>query len=194
MKRALVFLATLLLISVFGTTTASAGTVFPDVDDDAEYAGAVELMQEYGLFTGDDQGNFNPNANITRAEFTVVICHLLGGEFEAQAFSNSAFTDVPSGHWASKYIAWVADRGVIQGYGNGKFGPSDCVMYEQAVKMLLCAFSYEEAAIDAGGYPYGYISVAEDMNLLDGVTGNVGVAISRANIAVLIANYLEDLS
>ncbi|PFA45124.1 S-layer protein, partial [Bacillus anthracis] len=33
-----------------------------------------------------------------------------------------AFTDVPSGHWSESSINYLADKKVISGYGNGKFG------------------------------------------------------------------------
>mgnify|MGYP001620448056 CR=1 FL=1 len=64
----------LMLIICQLTIPAYAGTSFTDVPDAAPYAEAVSLMKEYGIFNGDANGNFNPNAGITRAEFAAVVC------------------------------------------------------------------------------------------------------------------------
>lgn len=188
MKRALVFLATLLLISVFGTTTASAGTVFPDVNDDADYAGAVELSKDMGIFNGDSNGNFNPYSGITRAEFATVVCKYMGGDSRATAPKSAVFQDVPANNWAANYIAWAVEHGIVSGYGNGMYGPNDSVTYEQAIKMLLCAVGCEDEAVDAGGWPYGYIMVADKLGILIGVEDTFGNSITRSNVAVLICN------
>lgn len=169
-------------------TSAFAASGFPDVPDNADYAWAVELTKDMGVFTGDSSGNFNPDQDITRAQFAAVVCRFLGGEEEAKTAKASVFTDVPSSHWANRYITWAYNKGIINGYGNGKFGPSDVVTYEQAIKMLMCGIGYGDAAIDAGGYPDGYISVAKTCGFLAGVDDTFGSAITRANIAVLVAN------
>ena len=72
----------LLLVICQLTTPAYAGTSFPDVPDTAPYAEAASLMKGYGVFNGDANGNFNPNAGITRAEFAAVVCRTVGGENE----------------------------------------------------------------------------------------------------------------
>ena len=74
----------LMLIICQLTIPAYAGTSFTDVPDAAPYAEAVSLMKEYGIFNGDANGNFNPNAGITRAEFAAVVCRTVGGETRYQ--------------------------------------------------------------------------------------------------------------
>ena len=41
---------------------------YPDVEDNASYAEAVETLNVLGIMIGDEKGNFNPEASITRAE------------------------------------------------------------------------------------------------------------------------------
>jgi hypothetical protein len=48
------------------------GKVFKDVDDSRWSAKFIEAAKELGLMKGDDKGNFNPTANITREEMAVV--------------------------------------------------------------------------------------------------------------------------
>ena len=190
-KRIWAILLCLALAAGMLPTAALAGSVFPDVADDADYAWAAKLTNEMGIFTGDENGNFNPGQGITRAQCAAVVCRLLGAEADAKGMTTDAFTDVPSSHWASSYIAWAYDRGIINGYGNGKFGPSDTVTYEQAVKMLMCAIGYGDLAVKAGGYPNGYISVAGEHGFLEGVENTFGRPAARAGIAVLAANVIR---
>ena len=124
---------------------------FPDVDNSAAYADAVEYLSDIGLMVGDNNGNFNPDKAVTRAEMAALVCRMLG---ETEDLSTSSdFFDVPESHWANGYITRVAELGIVNGYGDGTFGPSDSVIYEQAVTMIVRAMNLEEYALSAGGYP-----------------------------------------
>lgn len=164
-------------------------TPFPDVPADADYAEAAITLSEMGIFKGDEAGNFNPDNPISRAEAATVICRMLGVEDEAKQIKTAVFTDVPSSHWAVGYTAKAADLGIINGYGNGKFGPSDPVTYEQMVKMLVCAWGYGEDGQSRGGYPSGYIAVANDL----GITHGIPKEAHRANVARLTYNTLNTI-
>ena len=53
----------------------------------------------------------------------------------------SQFTDVPDDHWAQKAgtIDRAVARGLVKGYGDGRFGPDDSVTRAQVVVMLMRA-------------------------------------------------------
>ena len=164
-----------------------AASTFPDVDAGAEYADAVEYVKNVGIMVGDENGNFNPNKSVTRAEIAAIMCNFLGET--GNLTTSTQFTDVPVNHWANKYISRVAELGVVSGYGNGQFGPSDNVTYEQAVTMLVhAAYGSEESEV-AGGYPNGFLIMAKTYGLLDGINAQVGTVFSRANVAKLLYNY-----
>ena len=127
---------------------AMAASSFPDVDEYAPYAEAVEYLKERNIMVGDNHGNFNPNKTVTRAEMATIVCRMLG-ETENLTISNT-FTDVPNTHWANKYIAKAAELSIVSGYGNGKFGPNDMVTYEQAVTMVVRALQQTLVGIPMG--------------------------------------------
>lgn len=184
MKQAKRFLCALLALMLC-VGTASAGA-FPDVDDTADYAEAVDYLADIGIFTGDENGNFNPDKTVTRAEMAVIVCKMLG---ETDDLTRSdTFTDVPYDHWANPYIARAAELGFISGYGDGKFGPGDQVLYEQAVTMVIRAIGLEDEAQEYGGYPNGYLSVAENYEITKSVYANVGTELSRAKVAIILYN------
>ena len=54
------------------------------------------------------------------------------------------FSDVPKDHWAYNDITSLAERSVILGYGDGKFGVDDSVTHEQLSLLLKRQFNYDE--------------------------------------------------
>lgn len=171
---------------------ASAASPFPDVDENAEYAEAVEYLKDVGIMRGDDQGNFNPNKTVTRAEMATIICNMLG-ETNNLTVSDT-FSDVSTTHWANKYITRAKGLGFISGYGDRKFGPNDNVKYEQAVTMIVRAIGGEQEAQIQGGYPNGYLAVAEDAELLYNVYAEIGEDLSRADVASILYAYFCNAS
>ena len=171
------------------TCPALAASPFPDVDGNAAYAEAVEYLKDVGIMRGDDKGNFNPNNTVTRAEMATIICNMLGETENLKAADT--FSDVPTTHWANKYIAKASELGFVSGYGNGKFGPEDTVTYAQAITMVVRAMDLEEYAIEAGGYPNGYISVAVDKGLAGSFSSSPEEFLTRWQIAdIIFGSYL----
>lgn len=164
---------------------------FPDVAPDAPYAEAVAELYQLGIMTGDNNGNFNPDSTISRAEAATVICRLMGMEDEAKNATGSAFLDVPSTHWAVGYVAKAAELGIIDGYGNKQFGPEDPVTYDQFVKMLVAAWGYGSVAEESGGYPQGYLAVGDEYGFTTGISNDRYSAASRSVVAVLAYNATQ---
>lgn len=175
-------------VLLLGGSTAGASS-FPDVPDSADYAEAVEALYEQGIITGDENGKFNPGHTITRAESAAIICRLMGVEVSGP--ERTSFSDVPSSHWASGYIAAAEESGVINGYGNGKFGPGDPVTYAQMVKMLVCVCGYEDIALMLGGYPSGYLSVGKEIGIETEEFHQAEERASRSTVAVLAYRSLD---
>lgn len=181
-------LACLLAFILLLTCPAMAASPFPDVDENADYAEAVEYLKDVGIMKGDDQGNFNPNKTVTRAEMATIICNMLG-ETEDLTVSDE-FSDVPTTFWANKYITRAKELGVISGYGNKKFGPNDQVTYEQVLTMIINVKGRTDEANKAGGYPLGFISVAEERGYTEGLLIEVGHNLTRWQVALILYNSL----
>ena len=187
MKNLKKVLALVLAFSMMLSVVAFAS--YNDVDADADYAGAVELLSALDIIKGDDLGNFNPDNTITRAEFAAIVCRAKGLENAAEgAKGATSFKDVAADHWASGYINLATQNGIINGYGDGNFGPEDKVTYEQAVKMLVCALGFEPMAANKGGFPTGYLVVANQYKITAGVKSSVEAP--RKTVAQLVYNAL----
>lgn len=105
---------------------------FIDIDDNAWYRDYVCRLADNGCISGYDNGTFKPENPITRAEFAVIIGKFVGMEPETL----SKFSDVPSTHWAAKYIDPMALNGLLEGYDDGTFKPDNTITRAEAVTMI----------------------------------------------------------
>ncbi|MBQ2614812.1 MAG: S-layer homology domain-containing protein [Clostridia bacterium] len=185
------------LVAVFAmmVSTVAFAQTYSDVVETDVYAEAVETLSALGIFTGDDADNdgvmdFRPADTITRAEVAAIVCRIQN--LNIVGAGSTPFVDVPSSHWASGYVAQAAGQGIINGYGDGNFGPDDNVTYEQVVKMLMETLGYNLFANSNGGYPSGYLAAAQRWEVLDGVVGGaVGAEASRGMVAQLVNNAID---
>ena len=116
------------------------------------------------------------------------------------ATTTASFTDVPTTHWAFESIEFCAKNGLVAGYGNGKFGPTDTLTYSQFYTLVdrVC-YPEESAAAVAGGGEYWYtpyVNVARGHSLGDNVVANDNwnetSGIPRAHMAQIMYNALKD--
>lgn len=96
-------------------------------------ADAISFCASRELFKGIGEGQFAPNAPMTRAMFATVLYRIAG--MPAVSGANS-FYDVAAGQWYTDAILWGQSTGIITGYGNGLFGTNDLVTREQMCVML----------------------------------------------------------
>lgn len=179
------------VVAMVASSASAFAATFPDVDASATYAGAVSNLSALGIVQGDENGLFNPDNTVTRAEFAKMVVESLGKGDAAAAITSTDFADCV-GHWGAGYIATGVSEGFINGYGDGNFGPNDTVTYAQAVKMLVAAIGYDMQATQLGGYPSGYLSYGSTLDITKGVSGVTNdTALTRAQCAVLVSNALQ---
>ena len=157
-----------------------------------EYESAASLLCALEIMVGDGD-NFNPDDNITRAEFAQILMKTLALDMAAEAYSPvGLFTDVPTTEWYAAPVELGAGIGAIKGYGDGTFGPNDNVLGVEAVKMMTFACGHDIRAEENGGYPSGYLATAQEIGMLKGITGiDFNVPMTRGQAAVLCANTLK---
>ena len=166
---ALVLVLVMALGMIPFASAASSSVAIKDFTDfnDIEQVEAVVVLTAIGVLSGYPDGSFQPKGTITRAEASKIICYILLGANVANALqpADTGFRDVPSSHWASAYVAYCAQKNIISGYGNGRFGPEDKVTAVQMAKMLLGAVGYgQNGEYDGEGWQ---LRVVEKANALD---------------------------
>ncbi len=172
---------------------ASAAT-FTDVADGSDVYKAVTVLNKLGVINGYDDGTFKPDNNVTRAEFTAMLLRTRGmGALGSTSIENPPFPDVvtPDVSWAIGNIRTAHSMGIINGYDDGTFKPSNNVSYEEAIKMIVCALGYGEMGSEGAAWYSKYLNTAIQLKFTDGVKGTVGVPATRAMIASMLYNCLE---
>ena len=107
---------------------------FTDVSSDAWYADSVAFASAREMFDGIGNGLFDPQGTMTRAMLVQLLMNIEDGQADPQAAA--AFTDVSSDAWYADAVSWAAGLGLVNGYGNGTFGPSDSITREQLAVLL----------------------------------------------------------
>ncbi len=192
-------LALVLALTMMLSVSAFAGyTIAPygdaaSVNEDAQVA--VQLLYSLDIMKGDDKGNVNPTATITRAEVAKMIYVILnyGEDDQAVNFkSSSLFSDVKAGDWFEGYVNYCGMTKLVQGRGNGTFGPNDPITTAEVAKMLLTAIGYsaEDRAYVGAGWDKQVLADASMIGLLDGYNYSTTGYAPRQWVAVMFMNAL----
>ncbi len=188
-------LAMVLSVSAFAGYKADTYKDAASIDEDCE--GAVELMYALDIMKGDDKGNFNPTATITRAEIAKMVYVILNyGKDDLGINYKGAkiFSDVEAGAWYEGYVNYCATIKLVQGRGNGTFGPNDPVTTAEAAKMLLTAIGYsaETRGYTGANWAQNVLSDASIIGLLKGYNYSTTGYAPRQWVAVMFENALLD--
>ena len=124
----LVFVCSLLSISACASAQTNASPGFADVPPDAWYAEAVNYVKANNLMNGNTETQFNPEQSLTRAMLATVLWRQAG---KPEVNFQLQFTDLAAGQWYTEAIRWAAGEGLVNGYGEGLFGPEDIITQEQ---------------------------------------------------------------
>ena len=104
---------------------------FSDVKQGQWFNNAISTMANMGIVTGYPDGSFQPNANITRAEFAAIAARF--DEVESEYEAN--FTDI-IGHWAKDEICHAAGNGWVEGYPDDTFRPNQLISRAEAMTLV----------------------------------------------------------
>jgi hypothetical protein len=94
---------------------------------------AVNDMGSRMVIDGTGNGLFGPNRNITRAEFAAIVVRGLGLKLEE---GTASFSDVNATDWYASAVSTAYAYGLIDGYQDGTFRPTEKITREQAMTIL----------------------------------------------------------
>lgn len=178
---------------------------FTDVSTSDWFYSDVMFVYENGLFSGTDSRSFSPNASMTRAMLVTVLYRLEG---EPVGTGSSSFSDVRSGSYYEKAVAWAAANGIVTGTGSTSFSPDAKVTREQLAAILYRYAQYKKLDTDAGakldsfsdagnvsGYASEALSWTVSEGLINGASGRLmpkGDA-TRAQVAAILHRFVENV-
>ncbi len=178
----------LLVVAVFALGSVSA-FAFSDTDD-TDYEQAVNVLSELDIVGGYEDKTYRPDETITRAEFAAMVVRLMDTSVY-KITEEQVFDDVDEDHWAFEYVNAGYSIGYFSGDGNGNFNPDVKISYSEIVKTVVTILGYRPLAEAKGGYPTGYIKVANDIDLLDGLSMGADTYVTRGDVALILYNALD---
>lgn len=185
---------------------ANDNSPFIDVKETDWFANAVQYTYEKGMMNGTSDTIFAPNSPTTRG----MIVTMLHRMESIPSATGETFTDVPSGQWYTDAVAWASANAIVNGYGNGQFGPDDPITREQMTAILYRYSQSKQYDMSASGnisdfsdanqistYAADAMRWAIGAGLISGVGNSTldpkGNA-TRAQIATIFMRYCENVA
>lgn len=169
-------------------TSPGAGTVNrPILDDKSGFTDIighwaekdVNAMAAKGIVSGVTNTLFEPDRDITRAEFATLLVKTLNLSSKV----SSAFADLEAGAWYVPYVNAAANSGLVSGY-DGYFRPNDLITREEMAVVLTKAYTFLGKTAESGGiekfvdadqisnWARPYVDVVAAVGLMSGVTAD----------------------
>ena len=149
----------------------------------------LETVRVLGILSGDENGNLNLSASVTRAEFVKMMTAASTYKDSVGSSTASLFTDVKSGYWANGYIKLAVEQGWVTGYVDGSFRPDNTITLEEACTALLRLLGYDSGSL-AGSFPDAQLSKSKSIGLLDDLNAVQGQTLTRQDCVTLFYNLL----
>lgn len=180
---------------------------FWDVDGDYWAYAQIQACYRAGIVAGYPDGNYRPDEPVSRAQMAVYAARAAaGGDAGVPDSDTQSFSDVVGGHWAHRYIEYVAQQGAAEGYPDGGYHPDETVNRAQMAVYMARARAGDDTAIGeptgAPSFPdiepshwaYRYIEYAKNAGIVQGFPdGNYhpGLAVTRDQMAVFVARTFD---
>lgn len=114
-------------------------TRFPDVKDGNNASGFIETAAELGIITGFPNGEFKPNAPVTRGQMAI----FLSRAFELKEESQQSFTDIREGMSSYIHVKRILAANITQGFPGGTFRPDQQINRAEFAALLARALNDE---------------------------------------------------
>lgn len=165
---------------------------------------AIQYVYKNDLMNGVSDTAFAPNKTLNRAMLATILYRMEGSPAVTAA---NPYSDVAADTWYADAVIWASENGIVNGYGSGKFGPTDNITREQLTAMLLRYSDYKEYDTDARNHLTSYtdagaisawaLESVQWANAEGLVTGRTETTIvpkgstTRAETATILMRYLE---
>lgn len=170
----------------------------------------IELLASKLIVDGVTDSLFEPDRNITRAEFAALVVRSLG---LSQITTSSYFNDISSSSWYAGVVNAAAKAGIVDGYEDGSFRPNAQITREELAAMIVRSFEYAGGKVtvdaateqqilskwsDANRIGWGQREVAKAIQagLMNGMTDTTletyGQA-TRAQSAAMLKRFLSEV-
>lgn len=103
----------------------------------------IDALVSDGITNGCGNGNYCPDAPVTRAQMAVFLLRSMHGvEYTPPTATGTMFQDVSLNHWAADWIEQLGTENITSGCGNGSYCPDVQVTRAQMAVFLVRVFNF----------------------------------------------------
>lgn len=166
MKKRIVSLA--LALAVLLNFAPAAFATQEESFEYSVYGEEVAFLEDLGFINPETE---SASVSMTRAEFVTLAVKVLGfGDVSHTLEFNEKFEDVPVTHESFGYIMFAHNMGLINGESDKTFNPDGVINMDQAITIVIKMLGYTHLAEAKGSWPTGYIAMANELKLTDGIS------------------------
>ena len=184
---------TIILSALLFPMTALAD--FYDVPASHPNAVAINFIAEADIVHGHQDGSFQPNAGLNRADFIKIMVNAAFDQATIDDCDTSQLTypDVMSGDWYAPFVCVGTKEGIINGYADGTYGGSNHVNYAEASKIILETFNLSTVSA-AGAWYEKYTQAMVGYNAVPRMGISAADNLTRGEMAQIIFNLNSNTS
>jgi len=174
--------------------------IFTDVTDkNLKYA--IDVLSQLGIIDSEKSDKYRPDMNATRAEFAQAVYRMYVERPEKNPLTGlvdeepkpdvyTPFDDVAGDSDYAEAIAYLSEKGIMNGISETMFYPNIYISYVDAVTVLVRMLGMKAFAEMNGGYPNGYIMIANREKI---IPENIGADeyLGRDDMAFLLENVVK---
>lgn len=149
---------------------------------------AAQVLAALDIMTGDESGDLNLSAPVTRAEFVKMLMAASPISVGDVTYV-SPYPDVPASHWAAPYVEAAVAAGYVTGYLDGTFRPANTITLAEGVVMALRLLGYTNEDF-SGSFPAGQMAMYRTLDLDEGITIGQNDTMKRQDAMYLFYNLL----
>ena len=174
LKKILALILSFAIALSFGTVYAEQHSEALPNSPDMVFATSLGILDEY----------LEQTSPLTRIELASVFYNIMMYGSQPEMNNSAFFSDV--GFENAAYADFAYQCGIMNGVGDGRFDPDSQVTYAQVIKTIVAFLGYTEHANAQGGYPYGYLAIAQRIGLIDSMPPSIDSVITINKLASML--------
>jgi len=168
----------------------------------------IEFLAARDIIKGKAADMFDPDGSVTRAEYVTMLANCVDGITVAGA-AKAGFDDIMAGSWYEDYVNWAVAKGIVSGFGDGKFGPNELITREQMAMMtdnFITAMKFDLDIVNEkssfsdqekiNNWAVAAVTKMQQFGIINGGSDGVFVpqgTATRAEAATVIKGYIDAL-
>ena len=174
--------------------TAFAGAAFTDQSSIKVDSKVIDTLTEKNVIKGFEDGSFQPDKLVTRAQMAKMMFVLRTGSDDASYYAKDmtdTFADT-AGTWSNGYVKYCQAHGIVSGKSSTVFAPNASVTTAEAAKMLLVYSGHDvqKDGLTGAQWKANTMKLADQDGLLKGVEADIDTPLPRQYAAQMIYNEL----